>query len=477
MQVEWIGAGRRDADNSQAEPSRLLNMYRENLGGKSVLKAVPGTTNFCQLDGVFMREMAEIGGEIYAANGGFLYRIDNTGADYLIGEVISDSSTSISSNNGKVTVAAGGDLFVFDGTTRTVPVTGAFTDVGSVSFIGQRTIVTERNGRRVQWSGVADADTYDGLDFATAEQRDDVIIRGNAIGGQYWVFKAESIEQWYLTGADNFIAYRPGSLVDIGLKAFGLFCNVPNGAFFVGTDNIAYVVSGGSMQPVSIRAVETALIGGTADRCYYYEAEGHKFCVVRFTDRPAWVYDISMNEWHERSEGADYMAWSAVDAVAAYGGYYIGTARGAVRRLADNHYDAVQPLFRRAVSSNLRLDGEFFSLDSVEFLGTIGQERVQIETSGPLDAGTGFALDAGDGLGLLVSGVIGYRGANIVLRLSKDRGETFGVEREKSLGDLGEYDLVLKYRAFGTMRNATVEVSVTDPVNVSFEATASVAVS
>jgi len=477
MQVEWIGAGRRDADNSQADPSRLLNMYRENLGGKAVLKSVPGTETFCELGGVFMRAMAEISGQIYAANGGMLYRIDSTGAEYLTGEIISDAQTSISSNNGKVTVAAGGDLFVFDGTTRTVPDTGAFTDIGSVSFIGQRTIVTERNGRRVQWSGVADADTYDGLDFATAEQRDDVILRGAAIGGQYWVFKAESIEQWYLTGADNFITYRPGSLVDIGLKSFGLFCTVPNGGFIVGSDNIAYIISGGSMQPVSIRAVETELADSTADRCYYYEAEGHKFCVIRFTDRPAWVYDISMNEWHERSEGVDHDAWSAVDAVPAYGGYYIGTARGSVRKLIKEPIDADQPLFRRAVSSNLRNGGNFFSLDDVEFLGTIGQERVRIDLSGALDAGTGLALDAGDGNGLLITGVTGYRGAEIILRLSKDRGETFGIEREKSLGDLGEYDRVLKYRAFGTMRNACIEVTVSDPVNVSFDAAAEVKIS
>lgn len=477
MQVEWIGAGRKDADNSQASPSRLLNMYRENLNGKAVLKGVPGTESFCELGGVFMRAMAEIGGQIYAANGGMLYRIDRTGAQYLIGEIISSPDTEISSNNGKVAVAAGGDLFVFDGTTRTVPDTGSFYDIGSVSFIGQRTIITERNGRRVQWSGVADAETYDALDFATAEQRDDVILRGEAIGGQYWVFKTESIEQWYLTGADNFITYRPGSLVDIGLKSFGLFCQVPNGGFIVGSDNIAYIISGGSMQPVSVRGVETALNDGTADRCYYYEAEGHKFCVIRFSDRPAWVYDISMNEWHERSEGVDHGPWTAVDAVPAYGGYYIGTARGSVRKLTNNNYDTDQPLFRRAVSSNLRMDGEFFSLDDVEFLGTIGQERVQIDVSDALDAGTGLELDAGDGNGLLITGLTGWRGAEIILRLSKDRGETFGVEREKSLGELGEYDRVLKYRAFGTMRNACLEVTVSDPVNVSFDAIAEVKVS
>lgn len=478
MMVEWIGSGGRDSDNSQASTSRLVNWYRENLNGKPVLKGVLGTETFATLEGVFMRAMRAIGGEIYAANGGYLSKIDSAGGIQQIGEVASTYDTSISSNNGKITVASGGDLYVFTGTTRTTPDTGAFSSIGSVSFIGQRTILTEKNGRRVQWSGVADAEDYDGLDFATAEQRDDAIIRGVAIGGQYWVFKETCIEQWYLTGAENFIAYRPGSLVDIGLKAFGLYTDVPNGGFFVGTDNIVYLVSGGAMKPVSNRAVETAIQSGTADRAHYHENEGHKFCVIRFSDRPAWVYDISMNEWHERAEGVDLGPWSAVEAVSAYGAFFIGTETGDIRKLVANNYDAVQPLIRKATSRNVNMEGQYFSVDELEFWGTFGQSRVSTWVNWGLDAGEGIALDAGDEEGALaVVTLIPTRGAEIAMRVSKDRGETFGKEREKSLGDLGDYDRVVKYRALGTARNFCVEITASDPVDVTLDAQASVQMS
>lgn len=477
MQVNWIGAGRRDADNTQAEPSRLLNMFREALDSKYVLKGVLGTDNFAQLSGVFMRAMEEVGGEIYAANGGKLYCIKSDAFVSEIGDVTSTADTTISSNNGKVTVASGDDLFVFNGTTRTTPATGAFSAIGSVDFIGQRTILTEKGGRRIQWSGVADAETFDALDFATAEQRDDNIIRGVTINGQYYLFKSKSIERWALTGTSNFIAYLPGSLVDIGLKAFGLYTKVPNGGFFIGTDNIAYMLAGGAMQPVSVRAVETSLATQSPDRCFYHEQEGHKFCVVRFTDRPAWVYDISMNEWHERAEGLDFGPWSAVASVSAYGDFYVGTASGAIRKLTASNYDATQPLLRRAISANLKNGGEFFSLDSVELWGTYGQSSVASSVDFALDAGDGTALDVDDE-GLLVGAFsTPNEGAQVVLRLSKDRGETFGKARVKSLGELGEYNRVVRFRALGTVRNACLELTVSDPAELAFESAAEVMVS
>jgi hypothetical protein len=103
---------------------------------------------------------------------------------------------------------------------------------------------------------------------------------------------------------------------------------------------------------------------------------------------------------------------------------------------------------------------------------------VPIDIGVSLDAGGDVPLDVGGGVGLF-TGIEEEpaRGADIVLRLSKDRGETFGVGRERSLGELGEYDRVVKYRAFGTMRNAAFDVRISDPVEVTFDAQAVVAVS
>lgn len=478
MNLEWIGAGRRDADNSQADPSRLLNFHRENLNGKAVVKGVLGQTSFASLGGVFLRAMERVGSYIYVANGGSLSQVDSSGTITVLGSVDSDADTTISSNNGKITVAAAGDLFVFDGATRTTPDTGAFNNVGSVTNIGQRTVVTERGGRRISWSDVVDPDTFDGLNFATAEQRDDAIIRGVAIGGQYWIFKEASIEQWYLTGSAEsaeFLAYRPGTLIEFGLKSFGLYTDVPNGGFFVGSDNIAYLVSGGSLQPVSVRGVETAISGGTADRCFYYEDEGHKFCVVRFTDRPAWVYDMSMNEWHERAEGVDFDAWSAVAAVSAFGSFYVGTSMGEIRKLERSSYDATQPLFRRATSANQRNGGEYFTIDSVELLGTIGQVSVTSEYIALLESLEGAGLEvSGDAALSFIHYAEPYRGADIAVRMSKDRGETYGTERVRSMGDLGEYDQRVTLRSLGVFRNAVMEITVSDPVDITFDAQADV---
>lgn len=474
--MEWIGAGRRDGGNEQADSARLVNFYRENLNGKAVLKAVPGMVPFSALDGPFMQAMLEIGGDIYAAVGGKLYCVKSSGAITLLGSVNSGAITTISSNNGKVTVSADGQLFVFDGDVRTTPATGAFSDVGSVSFLGQRTVITERGGRRVQWSNLVDPSIFDADDFATAEQRDDNIIRGEAIGAAYWIFKEESIEIWYPTGAETFIAYQ--DMIEVGLKGFGLYCPLPDGGFFIGTDNVAYLISAGGRKIVSTRGVEHSIAKEKPETCFYYEVNGHKFCVLRFSDRPAWVYDVSMDEWHERAQGVEMGPWSAVAAVKAFGGFIVGSVVGNLFKLADVSTDDNRPFVRRAVSSSLIMKGEYFSLDALEFWGSIGQSRVVRPVEALLSEDDRDILidDTGTALLLAVESEP-FDGARIALRVSRDRGMTFGKYRVRSLGTLGDYGRVVKFRALGLCRSAVVEVTVTDDAPVTLDAQAEVAIS
>jgi hypothetical protein len=496
--VEWVGQSLRDDDNVQANTSRLLNLYRERHGDKFILKSVLGTSVLIDMPSVFIRAMAEIGGQLYVANGGKVYRItggsgetapykriggewlplpsgglvvstlgdgfvledDGQPITYRVGgdvasEAIADindaADTTLAGNNGAITVAAGGEYYniAADGTVTT-PSNGAFESIGSVSFIGQRTVVTEKDGRRFGWSDVADSTTFDALNFATAEYQDDKIIRGLAIGPQYWIFSERSIEQWYLSGSANtseFLLPVSGAAIDIGLKAFGLISAFPNGAFFVGSDGVVYLVSGGTMQPISTRGVETAIAQSTPTNCFFHEDEGHKICTIRFKDRPAWCFDISNNEWHERSEGGDFGAWTATASAKAGKYHFVGSNSGQIRRLERSNRDANKPLFRRAVSTTLENEGQRFSIN-----------RLQMQIA----SGTAAA----DG-----------RAPEMMLRMSKDRGQTWGKERWRDTGALGDYDKLLTLRALGQFRRATLEATMSDPADVPMESTAFLEVS
>lgn len=440
--LEFVGQSVRDDDFRAGNSGRLVNCYRYPTEEGHVLKSTLGTVAFATLPAVFLRDMEEVQGTIYAAAGGALYSIDSAGNETSLGS-ITNGVGNLSSNNGDVTVAANGDYYVWDGATLSTPSTGAFSAVGSVEFLSQYTVLTEQNGRRFQWSDIADASTFDALDFATAEGRDDAILRAVAVNGRLVLFKETSREVWYVTGQAGVNAFQrlAGGVVDTGLKAYGLVAKIDQGAFFVGDDDIAYVTDGMGQRVVSNPAVSTSIAQSTPDRCFYYEDEGHKFCVIRFLDRPAWVLDLTTLEWHERAWGVDFDPFPGVASVKLGANWYVGGDDGEVYRLTRNNTDVAGAMVRRAVSRTLKMDGQRFRLQRLEMYARVGNSDIG-------------------------------RDAQCWLRLSRDGGLTWGRERWASLGSLGEYDKRLVWRALGQYRDVAAEVNVSDPAELPIKAQA-----
>ncbi len=470
MQVEWIGRSRQDGDNSQSDPSRLLNLYRERSGDKFILKRVLGAEFFVDMGEAPLRAASFEGGKIFAVSGASLISLDANGAVLEAGEVLPEGTASVSGNNGSVAAAVGAEYYVWDGSTMTNPDTGAFDSVGSVEFWGQRTILTEFEGRRFSWSDPADAKTINALNFSTAEQRDDAIVRAAAIQGTLWLFKERSIERWYLTNSDDFAAPLGGGTIETGLLEFGLLTKLPNGAFFVGNDRIAYLVSGGAMKPVSTRGVETSLQQKDATECFYYEDEGHKFCVIRFSDRPAWIYDIVMDEWHERAEADGVSPWSMTHSVQAFGKNYVGSAFGKLYSLERAPLDDGETLIGKAVSRTLRINGDRFRLARLTLLAKTGHSTLTKEEALGLHIGGGYmlAVDGATGMSSGATEVV-PTDAFISLRTSRDRAKTWRRSKRKSLGAQGEYEREVRWRSLGQFRNCNIELTISDQTDITVE--------
>lgn len=466
--VEFLGQSTKDVDFSGGSTAQLINCYREPNDGEHTVKSVPGTAQFADLGTVFMRAMEEIGGNIYAVSGGTLSLIEQFANVTTLGAV-ADGNTTISGNNGKVAIAAGGTYYVWDGAVLTTPVGGAFTAAGGVEFIGQTTIITELGGRRFQWSAVADAETLNGLNFATAEGRDDNILRPVLINGNLWLMKEKSCEIWFQTGSGfNRVA---GGVLDTGLKSFGLVTKFDGGAFFVGDDGIAYITNGAGLQPVSMPPVETDISQGDALRCFYYEDEGHKFCVIQFDDRPAWAYDISTGEWHNRASGTEFDPWRVVESVKAWGFWHVGSNTGRLLRLGRYNIDFDAPLVRRMRSKTL-LTGQQVTVSRLEVYGRSGETVAGGDITYAL-GGFDYVLADNDGLVLFAGAETGMeRTPQVVLRISRDFGHTWSPGKWKSWGALGEYATRVIWRALGRSRQHTVELSISDPVELPIKARA-----
>lgn len=169
---------------------------------------------------------------------------------------------------------------------------------------------------------------------------------------------------------------------------------------------------------------------------FYYEDRGHRFCVIRFAARPAWVYDASMGLWHERGHGAELDPWPVVGAVNVYDGWHLATQDGAFYQIGTDPYDADAPLRRMAIARPVYADGARFSVHDLEIIGRFG--RFNAHGAAP----------------------------QMWIRTSNDGGNTFSVPKVRTLGMQGNYDARAVWRNLGQFRNFTCEVNMTDPVDV-----------
>lgn len=434
--VQFIGKAGYDRDNIAASSSRLVNCYREPLTtGKFTLKSVLGMDPFAELAGLFVRDMQTISGVLIVACGGAVWRITPDGAVSRLFDIVDSPETSISSVLGKITVAAGGKYYVFNGATATEYDNGPFAQVGSVDHLNHYAVMTEKDGSRLQWSKLADPSDLPGLNFATADGRDDKIVRGIVLGSYWWVLKQTSHEIYYNAGGiDGAFVRMPGAVRDVGLAGFHLITKIPGSlsgaAFLVGNNGRAYVIGGTEAQRVSTPGVETAIAQCRPISCIAWEDEGRTFAAIIFRDCPAWVYDVTSQEWHERAEGLSFAPWNVAKAAKMGSEWFIGRNTGAISALRRISRDGDVPLLREAVSDTMRLDRPTI-IGGVEIFPRQGFAEGQIRLS-----------------------------------LSRDGGMTWGLDKPRDLGGIGQYGKCIKWRNLGQYRNATLRLRWNAPADL-----------
>lgn len=428
-----------DDDNRAASTGRLINCFRQGIVGRGraqfALRSVLGTEAFADVGEVFFFGATEYKNDIYAAFDGSLIRVGSSGTVSSLG-TISSGQTNLSSNNDYVTIAAGGTYFVYLGGITT-PTVEPFSGVGSVGFLDQRTLLTENNGRKWAWSDLADPTTIPALNFATAEATDDNLLRVIGLNGRVVLFKETGREVWYNTGQSGADAFSriAGGVRNVGLKAFGLVTRTDEALFWVGNDNICRLTLDGiSEQKLSYPPVDTAISQGESTECFYYEDEGQKFCVVRFEDRPSWVFDLASAEWHERAYGPEDQAWPVRGTVRLGNTWYGLTNAGLVQRLTRNNTDVGTALRRVAVSETFYFP-ERASVDLIEIFGRVGFSDLD-------------------------------RDAMMWIRLSRDGGATWTLEKFRSLGGIGEHESRATWRSQGLARTLTIEAVITEPAEI-----------
>ena len=468
--VEFAGQSARDSATTAANPTRLINLYREPTGAGYVLRTVPGMGAWAAFDAPMMRDMHVVGNRLYAAAGARLWKVNKAGSEFDCGAIGNTTETCLSGNGDTVMVAAGGILQAWDGDTLDAITVDPFSDIGSVTYCGYYSLVSELRGRRFAWSDLADPRTWPGLNFATASIVDENITRLVVLSDTVFVFGATSCERWTVTGQADANAFTRigGGELDIGLPYYACVARFPGGFGFVGSNGTVNLWLG-AIVSVGTPAVNAAIASETPQSMFYYEARGHGFLVLTFQSRPAWVYDMATKEWHERAEGISG-GWSARAAAWFDGAWRVGDNLGRVAELSTFAIDFGAPLIRRAVSPRFSPDKRV-TLALVEAFPRKAQDReANTDLSVYMASGDGELMGELGGQPVLVAPGWDSGPAQIGLRVSDDGGMTFGRVRMRDVGEPGHYDKRVTWRALGQYRSVTVEISTASIEEVPIEA-------
>ena len=475
--VDFVGQSVRDAASPQANTGRLINLYREPVaaGGRTgyQLRSVPGVAAFVDLGRPLLRAIETVNGVAYVACGGRLFSVTASGVVTTLGTIIDSAETTICGNNGKVCVAAGGTYYLWDGISLTMPSMGNLTYATSVSFLGGYTILTGRSAasdRLIQWSALATPATMPGTSFASAETTDEPVLRAITVNETLVVLKATGHEAWRVTGLAGATALElvVGSHSEIGLQSFGAVTMFPNGAALVSSDGRVSVWQGG-LGVISSPAVNTAIERFGPSRMFYYEARGHGFICLTFETGPAWCYDTATLEWHERAEGTDVSPWSARDTVKMGGHWLVGYDNGKIGVFSPIPQEFGGYLGRRAFSS-LMQSADRFKVAKAELFAHVGHEPYPSVNLGWSNDGSYLSLLA---LTLNISPGVETAAPKMGIQVTGN-GITFGAERLRDFGDVGEYWQRIVLRNLGQFRNFGVQISMSGPVDIPIYSSADV---
>ena len=178
-----------------------------------------------------------------------------------------------------------------------------------------------------------------------------------------------------------------------------------------------------------------------------YNMDGHTFYVLGFPKADAtWVYDLEMQLWHERGTWAvgavDYSIWRPRCHAFAFGEHrWLDITDGAVYRMAQGLWTDASG-FSTLPIRRLRRAPAIESENDRVFYGSF-----------ELDIELGDGLENGQG-----------SDPQVMLRISRNGGATFGSERWRSGGKHGDRKRRIMWDRIGMARRLVLEIVVSDPI-------------
>ncbi len=317
------------------DSERTINFYLEatapGLGKDDIgLKSTPGLKIAISVPNSPLWEMFEQDGRAFFIAGTSFFELTYnditdvyTATNYGVLSTITFPPTICSNGTagGQLFITAGGDGFIFDLNTNALSaaLAGGFPTgmARAGEFMDGYFLVLIENSRSFQISTLEDGTVWDILDVGERSEGSDNIVAMKRNHREIWFLGTKTTEVWYDNGDADFpFAPIQGVFIEQGCAGTGFtVVRLDNTIMWVGKDErgqgVVWRADGYTPKRVSTNAIERwiKLAGLSNDfvRAFGYQDEGHLFYVLNIpaqaqVERLSWVYDISLDAWHERAQ-------------------------------------------------------------------------------------------------------------------------------------------------------------------------------
>lgn len=394
----------------------------------------------------------KMGSLLFVVSGNEVFKIDTSAVVTSLGTItiVSTDDRVMMSNNGTQMsiLTDDGTMWVATSSTLVQVTDPDFPSASSVTFLDGFTIVSVKDSGQFQISALLDSTTWDALDFATAEEQPDNLVRAFAFNGSLWLLGETSLEIYYNTGNADFPFEQITGAVNTtrGCGAKFSVISEDNGLLFLGDDRVYYRASGYTPQRVSTHGQERSWNDYTTISDAFSmreDLDGHKFITTTFpTENETWSYDIASGLWHERTTlvGTTPVRWSANETVEFAGKQLVGNnTDGKIYELSPTVFTEDGTTIERIAQGSVQWqDGKRVTYDWVRL---------------DMDAGVGLTTGQGSD-------------PEVVMTFSDNGGITYSNEKKRSFGKIGEYFKRAIWRRLGTARERIYRFRITDPVAV-----------
>jgi hypothetical protein len=444
-----------------ADGEDLINWYIEQMESpaaknKLALYPAPGFALRTRVTAAPGRGLFAENDRVFAVVGPKLVEVTSTFGLIDRGTVLQDTAPATLTTNGagggQLMITSGGKVYIYD-----LVAGGALTTIADLTslmggMIDGYFIALDTTTSKLRISNLLDGLTWDPTQFAQRSTASDPWRSFLVSNQRLYIFGERTSEVWYDAGNFPFpFAPIQGGVIPYGIAApFSAAEYQGNPVWLAqnksGDRMIMRATGYSTADRISTHALEFAMrqyeVVADAEAVVYQE-DGHPFYVLNFpTVNATWVYDDE-GSWHKRgfwnTKMMRFETWRPRAHAFAFGTHLV------VDRVGGGLY-AMSNAYGR------EMDGG--PLRRVRRTPALYNEGRRLRVAGVILAlETGIAPSTGQGSAPLVG-----------LRKSKDGGHTWGNERLRSAGRLGEYDYSVHWNRCGSGFNIAFEISVSDPI-------------